>query len=75
MTLAIYGVLQRNQDFRIDPFGIDHFAAVSLNPKETEDTVLAKEVIDGLDAYLSHARCVALGEMGFNLITRNAYLC
>jgi len=52
-------------------FGIDHFAAVSLNPKEAEDTVLANEVIDGLDEYLSHARCVALGEIGFNLITPN----
>ena len=52
-------------------FGIDHFAAISLNPKETEDTVLANEVIDGLDPYLSHARCVALGEIGFNLMTPN----
>ena len=26
-------------------FGIDHYAAVSLNPKETEDTALADEVI------------------------------
>lgn len=50
-------------------FGIDHYAAVSLNPKETEDTGLANEVIDGLDDYLGHERCVALGEIGFNLIT------
>ena len=50
-------------------FGIDHFAAVSLNPKEAEDAVLAKEVIDGLGVYLEHPRCVALGEIGFNLIT------
>ncbi|MBN1864309.1 MAG: TatD family hydrolase [Victivallales bacterium] len=47
-------------------FGIDHFAAVSLNPKESEDHVLAKEVIDGIDEYLEHPRCVALGEIGFN---------
>ena len=52
-------------------FGIDHFAAVSLNPKEAEDAVLANEVIDGLAEYLDHARCVALGEIGFNLITPN----
>jgi predicted metal-dependent TIM-barrel fold hydrolase len=50
-------------------FGIDHFAAVSLNPKEAENTGLAREVIDGLGAYLDHPRCVALGEVGFNLIT------
>jgi len=52
-------------------FGIDHFAAVSLNPKETENRALADEVIDGLGEYLDHARCVALGEIGFNNLTPN----
>ncbi len=52
-------------------FGIDHYAAVSLNPKETEDRKLADEVIDGLGPYLDHPRCVALGEIGFNLQTPN----
>ncbi len=52
-------------------FGIDHYAAVSLNPKEAEDTALAAEVIDGLTEYLEHPRCVALGEIGFNNITPN----
>jgi len=52
-------------------FGLDHYAAVSLNPKETEDTVLAGEVIAGLGDYLAHPRCVALGEIGFNNITPN----
>ena len=50
-------------------FGIDHYAAVSLNPKETEDVALADAVIDGLSPYLDHPRCVAIGEIGFNLIT------
>lgn len=52
-------------------FGIDHFAAVSLNPKETEDVGLADEVLGGLGEYLDHHRCVALGEIGFNNITSN----
>ncbi len=52
-------------------FGIDHFAAVSLNPKEAEDQALADEVIDGMAEYLDHPRCVALGEIGFNNITPN----
>jgi predicted metal-dependent TIM-barrel fold hydrolase len=52
-------------------FGIDHFSAVSLNPKEAEDVKLADEVIAGLDAYLDHPRCVALGEIGFNNTTPN----
>jgi hypothetical protein len=50
-------------------FGIDHFAAISLNPKEAEDRALADEVIDGLGPYLDDERCVAVGEIGFNLIT------
>lgn len=52
-------------------FGIDHYAAVSLNPKEAEDAGLAGEVIAGLGAYLDHPRCVAIGEIGFNNITAN----
>jgi predicted metal-dependent TIM-barrel fold hydrolase len=52
-------------------FGIDHFAAVSLNPKEAENPALADEVIAGLGEYLDHPRCVALGEIGFNNITPN----
>jgi hypothetical protein len=52
-------------------FGIDHYAAVSLNPKEAEDRALADEVIDGLGDYLAHPRCVAVGEIGFNNITAN----
>ena len=50
-------------------FGIDHYAAISLNPKEADDEVLASEVIDGLADYLDHERCVAVGEIGFNNIT------
>jgi len=52
-------------------FGIDHYCAISLNPKETENTVLADEVIAGMGEYLDHERCVALGEIGFNNITPN----
>lgn len=52
-------------------FGIDHFSAIAMNPKEADDRVLADEVIDGMAPYLDHPRCVALGEVGLNLITPN----
>ncbi len=52
-------------------FGIDHYAAVSVNPKEAEDPGLVGEVLAGLGDYLDHERCVALGEIGFNNITPN----
>ncbi|MCF6154881.1 MAG: hydrolase TatD [Candidatus Brocadia sp.] len=47
-------------------FGIDHYAAISINPKEVEDINLANEVIEGLEEYIDHPRCVAIGEIGLN---------
>lgn len=52
-------------------FGIDHYAAVSLNPKEADDPGLVDEVLAGMPEYLKHERCIALGEIGFNNITAN----
>ncbi|MDY6912999.1 MAG: TatD family hydrolase [Planctomycetota bacterium] len=52
-------------------FGIDHYAAISMNPKEAEDRRLVDEVLAGMGEYLDHQRCVALGEIGFNNITDN----
>jgi predicted metal-dependent TIM-barrel fold hydrolase len=56
---------------RAKRFGIDHYAAVSVNPKECEDTKLVEDVLAGMDEYLDHPRCIALGEIGFNNITPN----
>ena len=52
-------------------YGIDHWSAIGMNPKEAENRKLADEVIDGMGEYLDHPRCVALGEIGFNSITEN----
>jgi hypothetical protein len=52
-------------------FGIDHYAAIAYNPKEAENRPLVDEVLAGMDEYLGHERCVALGEIGFNNITDN----
>ncbi len=51
-------------------FGIDHYSAISVNPKEAENTSLAFEVISGMDEYLDHPRCIAVGEIGFNNINK-----
>jgi len=56
---------------RAGRFGIDHFAAISYNPKEAENKPLVDEVLGGIDDYLAHERCVAVGEIGFNNITDN----
>jgi len=49
-------------------FGIDHYAAIAVNPKEAENLTLADEVLDGIEEYIDHERCVAVGEIGFNNI-------
>lgn len=66
-----YRLILEFETVRARRFGIDHYCAISLNPKETEDVKLADEVIDGLEEYLNHPRCVAIGEIGFNNITTN----
>ena len=52
-------------------YGVDHYSCISVNPKEAEDLPLALETLAGMDAYLAHPRCVAVGEIGFNRITPN----
>ncbi|NKB23279.1 MAG: hydrolase TatD [Kiritimatiellae bacterium] len=56
---------------RAAKFGIDYYACIAMNPKEADHLELAHEVVDGLEAYLQHERCVAVGEIGFNLISVN----
>jgi predicted metal-dependent TIM-barrel fold hydrolase len=66
-----FNLILEFETVRARRFGIDHYCAIALNPKEAEDAVLAAEVMDGLDAYLDHSRCVAMGEIGLNNISRN----
>jgi predicted metal-dependent TIM-barrel fold hydrolase len=66
-----YQLILEFETVRARRFGIDHFCAIALNPKETENIALADEVMDGLGEYLDHPRCVALGEIGLNNITPN----
>ncbi len=56
---------------RAERFGIDHYANIAVNPKEAEDVDLASETIKGMGSYLDHPRCLAVGEVGYNLITPN----
>jgi predicted metal-dependent TIM-barrel fold hydrolase len=53
---------------RAAKFGIDHYACISMNPKEADNIELAREVLAGMGPYLDHPRCVAVGEIGYNLI-------
>ncbi|HLB38386.1 MAG TPA: hypothetical protein VJL31_17585, partial [Gemmatimonadales bacterium] len=59
-----FGLILDFETVRGRRFGVDHLAAVSVNPKESEDPGLADEVLAGMGPYLDHPRCVALGEIG-----------
>ena len=56
---------------RARKFGIDHYACIAMNPKESDNLEIAGDVLDGMETYLDHERCVAVGEVGFNRITAN----
>ncbi|WP_434628455.1 TatD family hydrolase [Chromobacterium sp. CV08] len=52
--------------FRAGQFGIRHFCTLGLNPKETNNPVVADGVIALLDRYLDKDGVVAVGEIGFD---------
>jgi len=56
---------------RAERFGIDHYACIAVNPKEADDAALARETLAGIAPHLDHPRCICVGEIGFNEITRN----
>jgi len=66
-----FQIILEFETVRARRFGVDHYAAVSYNPKEAENRPLVDEVLAGIGEYLDHERCVALGEIGFNNITDN----
>ncbi len=52
--------------FRARQFGIHHFCAIGLNPKEANDARLAAAVMELLPIYLEKDGVVALGEIGYD---------
>ena len=50
-------------------FGVKHYCAISVNPKEANNVQLATESLDVIEGYLKRDGVVALGEIGFDEIT------
>ena len=69
-----FNLILEFETVRAERFGLDHYAAVSVNPKESEDVILGREVLAGIDEYIEHERCIAIGEIGFNELTDNEEL-
>ena len=55
---------------RAKEFGINHYCAISINPKEANNSQLANESMDVIKNYLSREGVVAVGEIGFDMITK-----
>ncbi len=52
-------------------YGIRHFSWMCINPKEAEDTGLAREVIAMLPEFLEKPSVLGIGEIGLNKNSRN----
>jgi predicted metal-dependent TIM-barrel fold hydrolase len=56
---------------RAAKFGLPHFTWLCINPKESEDTKLAAEVLALIPEFLSRPNVLGIGEIGLNKNTRN----
>lgn len=56
---------------RAAQFGIAHFCWLCINPKESEDTQLAGEVIGLIPEFLNRPNVLGIGEIGLNKNSRN----
>lgn len=56
--------------FRASQFGIQHYCAIGLNSKEANNEQLAAEVLELLPRFALKEGVVAIGEIGFDEITK-----
>ena len=56
--------------YRRSEFGIEHYCAISVNPKEANNKELADRSLLSIKNYLQRENVVALGEIGFDLISK-----
>lgn len=56
--------------FRASQFGIQHYCAIGLNSKEANNERLASEVLELLPRFALKEGVVAIGEIGFDEITK-----
>jgi uncharacterized protein len=56
---------------RAAKYGIQHYAWLSLNPKEADDRQMASQVLPLIPRYLERPNVLGIGEIGLNRVTRN----
>ena len=50
-------------------YGIKHYCTIGVNPREANDIDLANEVLTKMEEWFERPSVVAVGELGFDLIT------
>ncbi|MDB6058222.1 MAG: hydrolase, TatD family [Verrucomicrobiales bacterium] len=63
--------LTEHEPARAAKFGIPHYTWLCINPKESEDTKLAEEVINIIPKFLDKPTVLGIGEIGLNKNSRN----
>ncbi len=56
---------------RAAKFGLPHYTWLCINPKESEDVTLAKEVIGIIPQFIDKPNVLGIGEIGLNKNSRN----
>jgi predicted metal-dependent TIM-barrel fold hydrolase len=56
---------------RAAQYGIAHYTWLGMNPKESDNRELSRQVIDRLPAWLDGPTVLGVGEIGLNRVTRN----
>jgi hypothetical protein len=56
---------------RAAPYGIAHYAWLAMNPKESDNRALSREVLQRIPKYLGLPTVLGIGEIGLNRVTRN----
>jgi predicted metal-dependent TIM-barrel fold hydrolase len=56
---------------RAAQYGIAHYAWLGMNPKESDNRELSRQVLDRLPALLTGPTVIGVGEIGLNRVTRN----
>jgi len=63
--------LTEHEPKRAAKFGLAHFCWLCINPKESEDMGLAKDVIDLIPKFIDKPGVLGIGEIGLNKNSRN----
>ena len=66
-----FHLLTEQEPQRAKAYGIRHHSWICINPKESEDLVLAREVLSIIPEFLEKPNVLGVGEIGLNKNSRN----